>query len=421
MISDYDIDMNSWSEVPIPSLDFALDFPELHLTNSASETKEAVKRKSVYRMYVCGITPYDATHLGHAATYLTFDLINRYLRASGSEVRYVQNITDIDDPLLERAKRDGVDWTDLAHQQIDLFRGDMVNLRVIPPAHYIGAVDAIPLVTDAITGLMNNDSVYKVDKDFYFAVHADKEFGQRSHLSKEQMIQIFSERGGDPDRLGKSDPLDCLVWMSQRPDEPGWPSPFGVGRPGWHIECTAIAIKYLEPITDEMSLIDIQGGGSDLIFPHHEMCAAQAQVLSGKPLAGNYVHAGMIGLDGEKMSKSKGNLVFVSKLVAAGRDPMAIRWALMKDHYRTDRMWTEELLIKAETEITSLRSALKQNQVPPTSQLISQIIDLLADDLDTPAVLQRINAWVVHSQSGASGGEALQLVEALDALLGIKL
>ena len=413
--------MNSWSEVPIPSLDFALDFPELHLTNSAWETKEAVKRKSVYRMYVCGITPYDATHLGHAATYLTFDLINRYLRASGSEVRYVQNITDIDDPLLERAKRDGVDWTDLAHQQIDLFRGDMVNLRVIPPAHYIGAVDAIPLVTDAITGLMNNDSVYKVDKDFYFAVHADKEFGQRSHLSKEQMIQIFSERGGDPGRLGKFDPLDCLVWMSQRPDEPGWPSPFGVGRPGWHIECTAIAIKYLEPVSDEMSLIDIQGGGSDLIFPHHEMCAAQAQVLSGKPLAGNYVHAGMIGLDGEKMSKSKGNLVFVSKLVAAGRDPMAIRWALMKDHYRTDRMWTEELLIKAETEITSLRSALKQNQVPPTSQLISQIIDLLADDLDTPAVLQRINAWVVHSQSGASGGEALQLVEALDALLGIKL
>lgn len=421
LISDYDTDMNSWSEVPIPPIDFALDFPELHLTNSASATKEIVRWKSVYRMYVCGITPYDATHLGHAATYLTFDLINRFLRASGAEVRYVQNITDIDDPLLERATRDGIDWSVLAHQQIDLFRNDMVNLRVIPPSAYIGAVDAIPLVTQAIEELSAKGSIYPVEKDLYFKVHSDVHFGERSNLSEQEMNQIFSERGGDPTRIGKLAPLDCLVWMSQRPDEPGWPSPFGVGRPGWHIECTAIAIKYLDPVSDEMSLIDIQGGGSDLIFPHHEMCAAQAQVLSGKPLANTYVHAGMIGLDGEKMSKSKGNLVFVSKLVAVGRDPMAIRWALMKGHYGTDRMWTDELLINAETELTALRSALKQNQVAPTSQLISQIIDLLADDLDTPAVLQSINDWVVDSQSGSSGGEVLPLVGALDALLGIKL
>ena len=413
--------MKSWSEVAIPPIDSSFVFPELKLTNSASGVKESIRYKPLYRMYVCGITPYDATHLGHAATYLTFDLINRYLRASGSEVRYVQNITDIDDPLLERAKRDGVDWSDLAHQQIDLFRSDMVNLRVIPPADYIGAVDAIPLVTSAIELLYTEGSIYSVDKDMYFKVRADKHFGERSNLSEQEMIQIFSERGGDPTRVGKSDPLDCLVWMSQRPDEPGWPSPFGVGRPGWHIECTAIAIKYLEPERDDMSLIDIQGGGSDLIFPHHEMCAAQAQVLSGKPLAGTYVHAGMIGLDGEKMSKSKGNLVFVSQLVAAGRDPMAIRWALMKDHYRKDRMWTEQSLIDAEIEIAALRSALKHNQVAPTSQLITQIIDLLADDLDTPAVLQIINNWVLESQSGSQGGEVLPFVEALDALLGIKL
>lgn len=421
LISDYDTDMNSWSEVAVPSISSSLDFSELKLTNSATGIKELVLRKKVYRMYVCGITPYDATHLGHAATYLTFDLINRYLRASGSEVRYVQNITDIDDPLLERAKRDGVDWTDLAHQQIDLFRGDMVNLRVIPPAHYIGAVDAIPLVTQAIEELSAKGSVYPVENDLYFKVHSDVHFGERSNLSEQEMNQIFSERGGDPTRIGKLAPLDCLVWMSQRPNEPGWPSPFGVGRPGWHIECTAIAIKYLEPVSDEMSLIDIQGGGSDLIFPHHEMCAAQAQVLSGKPLAGNYVHAGMIGLDGEKMSKSEGNLVFVSKLVAAGRDPMAIRWALMKDHYRTDRMWSDELLINAETELTALRSALKQNQVAPTSQLIQEIIDLLADDLNTPAIIHSINNWVAQSQTGATGGEADSLTNALDTLLGIKL
>ena len=413
--------MKSWSEVAVPSLNFDLAFPDLLLTNSASATKEVVPSKAVYRMYVCGITPYDATHLGHAATYLTFDLINRYLRVRGSEVRYVQNITDIDDPLLERAKRDGVEWDKLAHQQIDLFRGDMVNLRVIPPAHYIGAVDAIPLVTEAISTLMSRGSVYTVDNDFYFSVHADREFGQRSHLAKKEMLQIFSERGGDPDRIGKKDPLDCLVWMSQRPNEPGWPSPFGTGRPGWHIECTAIAIKYLDPLVDDSSLIDIQGGGSDLIFPHHEMCAAQAQVLSGKPLANTYVHAGMIGLDGEKMSKSKGNLVFVSTLVASGRDPMAIRWALMKNHYRTDRMWTEELLRESESEILVLRSVLSQEFVAPTKKLIQEIVDHLADDLDTPQIIASINTWVQQSQSGVSGGEVEPLLTVLDSLLGLKL
>ena len=413
--------MKSWNEVETPSIDSSISFPTLNLTNSASGKKESIGRKQLYRMYVCGITPYDATHLGHAATYLTFDLINRYLTASGSEVRYVQNITDIDDPLLERAKRDGVDWTDLAHQQIDLFRSDMINLRVIPPAHYIGAVDAIPLVTDAIEKLSSRDSIYSVEQDLYFKVHSDDQFGQRSHLSQEKMMEIFAERGGDPTRVGKIDPLDCLVWMSQRPNEPGWPSPFGTGRPGWHIECTAIAIKYLEPSPSEEALIDIQGGGSDLIFPHHEMCAAQAQMLAGKPLASTYVHAGMIGLDGEKMSKSKGNLVFVSKLVAAGRDPMAIRWALMKDHYRQDRMWTDELLVAAESELIALRSCLAQDDVAPTSDLIEKIVDALSDDLNTKGVISVLNTWVERTQSGDTGGDAQSLVRALDALLGIKL
>jgi L-cysteine:1D-myo-inositol 2-amino-2-deoxy-alpha-D-glucopyranoside ligase len=413
--------MNSWNEVAVPSIDSGISFPLLNLTNSSTGQKEVIKAKPLYRMYVCGITPYDATHLGHAATYLTFDLINRYLRATGSEVRYVQNITDIDDPLLERAQRDGIDWTELAHQQIDLFRGDMVNLRVIPPAHYIGAVDAIPLVTEAIEELVTADSIYTVDQDLYFKVNADSNFGQRSHLSKEHMLQIFSERGGDPTRVGKLDPLDCLVWMSQRPNEPGWPSPFGMGRPGWHIECTAIAIEYLKPSPDEDALIDIQGGGSDLIFPHHEMCAAQAQVLSGKPLASTYIHAGMIGLDGEKMSKSKGNLVFVSKLVADGRDPMAIRWALMKNHYRTDRMWSDELLVTAEKEITKLRDILAQPEVAPTSDLIQVIANALANDLDTQSVIKAISDWAVISDTGVTGGDSKSLAKALDSLLGIKL
>jgi L-cysteine:1D-myo-inositol 2-amino-2-deoxy-alpha-D-glucopyranoside ligase len=413
--------MNSWSEVSIPSLTGTRNFPQLFLSDTASRVKKGMEHKATYRMYVCGITPYDATHLGHAATYLTFDLINRYLRATGSEVKYVQNITDIDDPLLERAVRDGLDWQDLAHQQIDLFRSDMEHLRVIPPVHYIGAVEAIPLVVQAIDDLSSLSSIYSVDTDKYFSVHSDSRFGSRSHLSQEEMLSIFSERGGDPSRAGKRDPLDCLVWMSQRPNEPGWESTFGVGRPGWHIECTAIALKYLDPSDLDETLIDIQGGGSDLIFPHHEMCAAQAHVLTGKELASSYVHTGMIGLDGEKMSKSKGNLVFVSKLIAAGKDPMAIRWALMSDHYRSDRMWSDALLKTAEEQLHQLRIAISAQNCAPTDEVISSLIVALSDDLDTPQVIAILMKWCSDTLAGGEGGSTADLRFALDGLLGLNL
>ena len=413
--------MNSWSSVDIPALTIGGELPELRLSDTASQSVKAVEKKATYRMYVCGITPYDSPHLGHAATYLTFDLINRYLRASGSTVNYVQNITDIDDPLLERAVRDGVDWKELAHQQIDLFRGDMVALRVIPPVHYIGAVEAIPLVVEAVNALASRESIYPVDTDLYFAVNKDPQFGRRSHLSTKEMSTIFSERGGDPLRAGKQNPLDCLVWMSQRANEPGWESSLGVGRPGWHIECTAIALKYLAPLDAEETLIDIQGGGSDLIFPHHEMCAAQAHVMTGKELAASYVHTGMIGLDGEKMSKSKGNLVFVSGLVAAGVDPMAIRWALMSTHYRVDRMWCDEVLSKAQFELSRVRDALSMQQVAPTAQLVQHITQVLSNDLDTPAAIAALISWSDETMNGSSGGDTVELRNTLDALLGLLL
>jgi L-cysteine:1D-myo-inositol 2-amino-2-deoxy-alpha-D-glucopyranoside ligase len=413
--------MRSWAPVAVPTLVNFKSFPSLALTDTASSTKKPLPKKSMYRMYVCGITPYDATHLGHAATYLSFDLINRYLRATGAEVAYVQNITDIDDPLLERAHRDGIEWSDLAEQQIDLFRSDMVNLRVIPPAHYIGAVEAIPLVIDAISDLREQSSIYAVDTDFYFSNKKDEKFGDRSHLSQNQMLQIFSERGGDPARSGKVDPLDCLVWMSQRVNEPGWESDLGKGRPGWHIECTAIALEYLDPSDLEPTLIDIQGGGSDLIFPHHEMCAAQAHVITGKELAYSYVHTGMIGLDGEKMSKSKGNLVFVSRLVASGVDPMVIRWALMSDHYRSDRMWSDLVLHKAKDSFTQLKAALSQENSAPTEVLINSIVLALSDDLNTPLVVSTINTWSQETIAGAKGGNSDELRLVLDALLGIKI
>jgi L-cysteine:1D-myo-inositol 2-amino-2-deoxy-alpha-D-glucopyranoside ligase len=413
--------MRSWPSLYIPELPAAYSLQPLSLFDSATQSLVTLPEKNLYRLYVCGITPYDATHLGHAATYLTFDLVNRYLRATGAEVLFVQNITDIDDPLLERAKRDGVDWKDLAQSQIDLFRGDMTDLHVIPPDTYIGVVEAMPVIVEAIETLKRNGTTYLVDEDLYFRVHSDPDFGDRSHLSHEEALEIFSERGGDPQRAGKENPLDALLWLSQREGEPGWPSVFGDGRPGWHIECSAIALKYLNVSSSDDFSIDIQGGGSDLIFPHHEMSAAQSVAMTGQKFSRTYIHAGMVGLNGQKMSKSLGNLVFVSRLIAEGIEPVAIRWALMAHKYHDDLMWASELIETAMTEIERLRSNLSRVDVAPTSELIQSICESLSQNLDTPKVLQLIRSWMSETEKGAVGGEAGELSRALDTLLGLAL
>ena len=406
--------MHSWSAVPVSKV--PLKPLPLRVYSTKAQDLVSIPIKDRYQMYVCGITPYDATHLGHAATYLTFDLVNRFWRASGSKVNYIQNITDIDDPLLERANRDGVDWRELAHAQIDLFRSDMEALRVLPPEHYEGAVDAIPDVIAAIKKLFAAGAVYKVDNDEYFEVHKDLEFGSESHLKSTEMLEIFAERGGDPDRAGKRDPLDALLWLAERSGEPSWPSDLGAGRPGWHIECAAIALKFANQTGT--TIIDIQGGGSDLIFPHHEMSASQVRVLTGKEFAAAYVHAGLIGLDGEKMSKSKGNLVFVSKLISEGVDPMVIRWALLKRHYREDYMWLRTEINVAKLELDTLKRALQRTYVPPTEDLVLAIYEALADDLDSPRAISLINEWAGREEDG---GDTSQLRRALDSLLGIVL
>ena len=413
--------MNSWAQVAIPPIDKKFAFSNLQIFDTATQKIKELEKKALYRMYVCGITPYDATHLGHANTYLAFDLLNRYLRAAGSEVNFVQNITDIDDPLLERANRDGVDWQELARSQIDLFRSDMVALHILPPRNYIGAVEAIPLVLGSIKELQSAGTVYKVDSDYYFKVRSDKAFGSRSHLSNDEMLEIFSQRGGDPTRVGKEDPLDALLWLAQRPNEPGWESDLGTGRPGWHIECCAIALNYLDIDEQETTSIDIQGGGSDLIFPHHEMSAAQGKMINGKDFAANYVHAGMIGLDGEKMSKSKGNLVFVSKLLQDGVDPMAIRIALMSHHYRIDHMWHHSDLSKAENFLNDLHICLARMEVAPTDNVIRELIKAMANDLDSVGALNALQDWIDETNNGATGGSAGELSRAIDAILGIAL
>ncbi|WP_240487327.1 cysteine--1-D-myo-inosityl 2-amino-2-deoxy-alpha-D-glucopyranoside ligase [Actinomadura flavalba] len=410
--------MRSWSAPYVPSLP-AAGLPAasgaLRLYDTAAGAVRETRPGATARMYVCGITPYDATHIGHANTYLAFDLVNRVWRDLGHDVHYVQNATDIDDPLLERADRDGEDWRALADREIELFREDMTALRVLPPAHYIGAVEAIPLVVEMVEKLRAKDATYTVDGDVYFPVAADATFGEVSRLTREQMAPLFAERGGDPGRTGKRDPLDALLWLARRPDEPGWESPFGVGRPGWHVECAAISVQYLG------MAFDVEGGGSDLAFPHHEMSAAHAQVATGEhPHARAYVHAGMVGLDGEKMSKSRGNLVFVSKLRSSGADPMAVRLALLAHHYRADWEWTDAELDAARTRLERWRAAAARPAGAPVAATLAAVRDRLTDDLDAPGALAALDAWAA-GPAGDDPSAPLAFAQITDALLGVAL
>jgi L-cysteine:1D-myo-inositol 2-amino-2-deoxy-alpha-D-glucopyranoside ligase len=365
-------------------------------------------------MYVCGITPYDATHLGHAATYLAFDTLNRAWRDAGLSVEYVQNVTDIDDPLLERAERDGVEWTAIAERDTQLFREDMTALRVLPPDHYIGAVEAMGEIADLVVTLRDRGAAYDVEGDLYFPVSGADHFGEVSGLGREAMLALFRERGGDPDRPGKKDPLDALLWRAERPGEPAWDSPVGRGRPGWHVECTAIALNRIGPT------LDVQGGGSDLVFPHHEHSATEAAAATGVwPFARVYVHAGMLGLDGEKMSKSLGNLVFVSRLLAAEADPRAIRLALLADHYRSDRMWQGEALEFAGARLAAWSRGVARSAGPSGDELLAAVRRAIADDLDTPTALAAVDAWCAASGDDAAAPALVR--DVCDALLGIDL
>jgi L-cysteine:1D-myo-inositol 2-amino-2-deoxy-alpha-D-glucopyranoside ligase len=392
--------------------------PALHLFDTVTGTVRATAPGPVARLYVCGITPYDATHLGHAATYLAFDLVQRVWRDGGHAVRYVQNVTDVDDPLIERARRDGVDWAALAERETALFGEDMAALGLLAPAAFVGAVEAIPIIVPAIEALLGSGAAYHVEDDVYFSVHADPRFGGVSGLTEPAMLALFTERGGDPERVGKKHALDPVLWRSERPDEPAWDSALGRGRPGWHIECTAIALAHLG------NGFDVQGGGSDLIFPHHEMSASHAHVLTGtRPFARDYVHAGMVGLGGAKMSKSRGNLVFVSVLRRDGVHPMAIRLALLDHHYRSDWEWTGGDLQRAQARLAVWADAFGRPDGPPADGVLEAVRHHLADDLDAPAALRVIDRWVAeqHRVGGADEGAPGVVSRTANALLGIRL
>ena len=412
--------MDAWMGHEVPSLQGTP--PALRLYDSARQGVFESVPSGAATMYVCGITPYDATHLGHAATMITFDLVQRLWRDAGHPVTYVQNVTDIDDPLLERASRDGEDWLVLAMRETALFREDMEALRIIPPAHYVGAVESIPRIAGHVRDLIAAGCAYTLEDgtgDVYFKVSSAPDFGYESHLSRDEMVALSAERGGDPERAGKLDLLDPLLWRGARDGEPAWDGgDLGPGRPGWHIECATIALTLLG------TTIDVQGGGNDLLYPHHECSAAHAETLTGaRPFARHFVHAGMIGLDGAKMSKSKGNLVFVSRLRGDGVDPMAVRLGLLAGHYRSDREWTDDVLKTGHERLARWRTAASSASGPSGEGFLSAVREALADDLDAPSALAVVDAWAEAALAGAGDDAAAPALMArtVDALLGIRL
>jgi L-cysteine:1D-myo-inositol 2-amino-2-deoxy-alpha-D-glucopyranoside ligase len=435
--------MEAWRGAAVPGLPGR--GPELRLRDTATGEFTAAASGDRATLYACGITPYDATHMGHAATFTAWDLLVRSWLDAGHEVVYVQNVTDVDDPLLERAERDGEDWRELAVRETDRFRGDMVALRNLPPAFYIGAVEAIPDIDRFAERLAARGALYDLDGDIYLARTADSRFGALSGpgsavgLSIPEMSELSAERGGDPARPGKKDPLDPLVWRAERPGEPAWESSFGPGRPGWHVECAAIAEKYLGPS------FDVQAGGSDLIFPHHEMSATHTRVACG-PEEGShafarlYAHSGMVAYQGAKMSKSLGNLVFVSRLRADGVDPMAIRLALLAHHYRSDWEWTDDVLAQAQARLDRWRKAVRpagtaaepagsepagnEPAGPEADAVLTTVRERLADDLDAPGAVAAVDAWAdaaLALPGGAPAPAAALVRDTVDALLGVAL
>jgi L-cysteine:1D-myo-inositol 2-amino-2-deoxy-alpha-D-glucopyranoside ligase len=417
--------MDSWSTRKPPVLPLSADEPQLQLFDTASKrvipVGPAPGKAGKASMYVCGITPYDAAHLGHAATYLAFDLVHRLWLDAGHTVHYVQNVTDVDCPLLARAEQNNEDWQDLATRETQVFRQDMAALSILPPRTYLGVVESMAGIVEMVEKLLASGAAYKLDdgtNDVYFDLATAPDFGYESGYDTETMLELFADNGGDPTRPGKRAQLDPLLWRGERLNEPSWPSPLGPGRPGWHIECSVIA-------ANELGMgIDIQGGGADLIFPHHEMSAAHAEVaFTDHPFAKTYVHAGLIEFAGEKMSKSKGNLVFTSQLRADGVDPRAIRLALLAGHYRTHRPWSIDLLEHARKRLARWEGAVQLPTGPDARPLLSIVRARLANDLDTSGALAEIDNWAAATliHQGTDTEAPTLVADLCEALLGVPL
>jgi L-cysteine:1D-myo-inositol 2-amino-2-deoxy-alpha-D-glucopyranoside ligase len=371
------------------------------------------------RMYVCGITPYDSTHLGHAATYLTYDILIRRLEELGHNVRMVRNITDVDDSILPKARELGVPYLELAEAEMARFRSDMVALDMRPPVAEPRATESVPRIIELVARLLESEHAYLTAGTAYFDVSSFPRFGQLSHYREEQMVKLARARGGNPDDPHRRAPLDFVLWQPSLADEPAWRAPFGIGRPGWHIECSAMAMH------EHGTTLDLHGGGTDLIFPHHECEIAQSEAITGEPFVKHWLHSAMVNYEGEKMSKSLGNLVFISDLLKHA-DPRAIRLALLRHHYRHGFEWYDTDLDEGVALLHRLVAAAQASSGPDPRPYAARVRDAIDDDLDTPRAIEALDdlASAILSANAASARDdagATAVLCELGALLGLDL
>lgn len=368
----------------------------MRLYDSAREGVFALDAGPLVTLYSCGITPYDTAHLGHAFVYLTFDVLQRRLRDAGHETRCVRNVTDVDDDILRKARELGVNYLDLAAQEMSKFERDMQMINLLPVYAEPRATGAIPEILTLIGKTLDGGFAYEVDGCVYFEVAKFPTFGHVSHESRDAMLALAEVHGGRPDDPRKRDPLDFVLWQPSLDDEPAWESRWGAGRPGWHIECSALAMRELG------ETIDVHGGGRDLVFPHHECETAQSEAVTGKPFVKHWLHVGLVRLDGVKMSKSLGNLVFVEELVRAS-ESAAVRLALLDQHYRDDWDWRDDLLRRAQSRLATWRSTQSTGRA---STVLEDVRAALDDDLNTPAALRAIDD-AAHAGAHVTSAAAL--------------
>ena len=385
----------------------------MRLYDTAQAAVVDIELDAHVRMYVCGITPYDSTHLGHAATYLSYDLIIRRLEDLGHTVQLVRNVTDVDDSILPKARELGIDFLELAETEMNRFGQDMVALNTRRADSEPRATESMKDIIDLIVTLADRGHTYVSEGTTYFDITTFSEFGKLSHLTEQEMVELAAERGGRPDDPKQRNPLDFVLWQPSADDEPSWDSPFGSGRPGWHIECSAMSMRALGPA------LDIHGGGADLIFPHHECEIAQSESVNDEPFSKYWIHAGLVAYQGTKMSKSLGNLVFVSEL-RKEIDPRAIRLALMAHHYRSGFEWFDEEGPQAQRDLQLLVRSAGEADPVAAGPLIDQVRDALDDDLNTPRVHQLLLEEAQAIEEGAPSASPGGLV-ASASLCGIEL
>ncbi len=361
-------------------------------------------------LYVCGVTPYDTTHVGHAHTYLIFDVLIRYLRFRGAQVRYCQNVTDVDDPLFERASRDNVPWDELARRETARFVEDCAALNLIAPDFFPKASEEIPAMIPIIERLIAQGHAYERNGSVYYRVRSFPGYGAMPRMGYDELLATANERGNDPNDPNKENPLDFVLWKAVRPGSPNWPSPWGQGQPGWHIECTTMSTRYLG------EQIDIHGGGRDLVFPHHPSEIAQTEPYTGRaPFARFWVHGGLLWLDGEKMSKSLGNMVFVRDALAQ-HSADALRWYLLTSPYREDLHYDRGGPAAAESQVARLMQALAAASGPEpaldATQARAAFIDALDDDLNTPLALALLSGLASDVLAAARVGRDILVAQA---------